>query len=908
MYPDDYPDLAIEFDAIVRGGRWKNTLGQNCGYGLFEHFMRARALIWPERYRHEWTDLLYQNFVTNDITIMMGAASTQKTSHAAEYVLTRYWTAPQNTLVVVSTIDMDKLDTGVFGEIKMLWEMGRARWPWLSGHLLEHRRFISSEDIAEGDVRDFRRGIIGRPCFPPGQLVDTPSGKVPIENICAGDTVLNAAGIGTVKRTSCTLANQLLRITLADGRTIDCTPEHPFLTEKGWQKAVDVRRGSRVFSAHETLRILQGTPSQRAPQSKVLCGVSQKEVRPMWEGVSPEKEESSFLQLCLLREMGNEPTGTGSENASPSGHAENGCETQSHHPFKSQGTTAAIPHDEGPQSVFPRWSDERGVGFVEGVPGGDSQLQNSQTGQSQVRLAPTLPNRLSLVGHQTCRRSGRAVPLSAIGDRERYQPNSLPEGTRVDRVEILESGSDPRFSQSEGGYRVHNLEVEGHPSYSVNGVIVHNCYVGGRWVGLGKLAGTKQTNIIFLADELQFMAETFIQSWPNLFSNGNVKIIGSGNPKHDPDDQLGSAAEPKEGWASVGEPKETTCWPTRHMGGMCVNLVGTDSPNFKAAAKGLREPYPKLVGPSFAERIAHDWGSDSPEYYSQVKGVMRIDMAVKRVITRMLCREHGAQGSVVWSGKPTTKVLGLDPSYGGSDACVEVILEWGEDVTGETVIRVASWRKIKLNISLNKSIEDQIADAVFEDCEREGIQYTNAFYDPYGKGTIGYAFSRRFPQGRCPIPVDSGGKPTTRPVRLGLFVDQSDNYGQVVKRLKRCDEHYSKFVSEAWFSVRYVIEAGQMRELPDSMMLEGCGRKYDTVAGNKIEVEPKDDMKERGLKSPNQFDALAVALEGARQRGFMIGRLSNAPLDVAPEQDDYAAQEAKKWKKTIQSKLLTYAR
>lgn len=80
------PDLAIEFDAIVRGGRWIGPKGQQCGDGLFEHFMRARKLVWPERYRHEWTDLLYQNFIKNDISIMMGCASSQKTSHASEYI------------------------------------------------------------------------------------------------------------------------------------------------------------------------------------------------------------------------------------------------------------------------------------------------------------------------------------------------------------------------------------------------------------------------------------------------------------------------------------------------------------------------------------------------------------------------------------------------------------------------------------------------------------------------------------------------------------------------------------------------------------------------------------------------------------------------------------------------------
>ena len=61
------------------------------------------------------------------------------------------------------------------------------------------------------------------------------------------------------------------------------------------------------------------------------------------------------------------------------------------------------------------------------------------------------------------------------------------------------------------------------------------------------------------------------------------------------------------------------------------------------------------------------------------------------------------------------------------------------------------------------------------------------------------------------------------------------------------------------------------------------------------------------MKSPNKFDALAVALEGARQRGFMIGQLSNSVVTDNDDPDDFFSEEAKKWKDTIQSKLLRYA-
>ena len=181
-----------------------------------------------------------------------------------------------------------------------------------------------------------------------------------------------------------------------------------------------------------------------------------------------------------------------------------------------------------------------------------------------------------------------------------------------------------------------------------------------------------------------------------------------------------------------------------------------------------------------------------------------------------------------------------------------------------------------------------------------GIPIENCFYDPYGKGTIGAAFARKFGF-KVPVPVDSGGRPTDRPVRDDLYVEEKNGE----RRLKKCSEHYSKFVTEAWFSVRYAIEADQMRELPQDVMLEGCSRKYSMVGGNKIEIEAKDDYKERVGKSPNKFDALAVAVEGARQRGFAIARLGGTVAQDSSD-DDFFETEAKAYRKAIKSKMLNH--
>lgn len=76
--------------------------------------------------------------------------------------------------------------------------------------------------------------VIGDPhqCLAPGQMVRTPSGRVPIETVKAGDMVLAGHGSGKAKfarvmRTHTSIAqNGLVEVTLASGKVIVTTPEH----------------------------------------------------------------------------------------------------------------------------------------------------------------------------------------------------------------------------------------------------------------------------------------------------------------------------------------------------------------------------------------------------------------------------------------------------------------------------------------------------------------------------------------------------------------------------------------------------------------------------------------------------------------------------------------------------------
>ena len=331
------------------------------------------------------------------------------------------------------------------------------------------------------------------------------------------------------------------------------------------------------------------------------------------------------------------------------------------------------------------------------------------------------------------------------------------------------------------------------------------------------------------------------------------------------------AAEPLEGWPAMDGIEKTTVWPIKLLGGVCVNLIGTDSPNFDQDF----DKYPGLIGHEYEKIIAHDYGKDSPEYETQIRGRMRIGLEHSRVITRQLCRLHHAGEKAVWGGKPRTRIYGVDPAYGGGDRCIGGWIEFGEGASGLQILRVNPPRILKIVVNPDYPPEEQIADLVKLDLEQNGIPPENCFYDSFGKGTIGFAFARKF-GANPPVPVDAGARPTERPVRYDLWLTERDGR----RRLKRCDEHYSKFITEMWFSVRETIESEQMCELPEDVMLEGCWREYKTVAGDRIEVEPKDELKERMGKSPDLFDHLAICCEGARRLGFKIKRLG---MDVPVE-------------------------
>lgn len=383
--------------------------------------------------------------------------------------------------------------------------------------------------------------------------------------------------------------------------------------------------------------------------------------------------------------------------------------------------------------------------------------------------------------------------------------------------------------------------------------------------GLGRMIGIKAPRLRHAGDEVPQMSENFLDAYTN-WHGGDFKGLMTGN-FCETDDPLGIAAEPEGGWDTFEDTGKTQEWKSKFFDAHVIALDGRDSPNFDYPDHETNVHYPYLMTHKMLNAIEKTHGTDSWEWHSQGVGKPVKGMDIWRVLNRDFCIKHKAMEDVSWDSK-RTGILALDPAYGLGDLCVLRHMEFGRNTEGKWILLTHEPRIIPIKIGMEIEQEDQIALYVKTVATQLGIPPSNIFYDSFGRGTLGFSFAKVFGL-NCPVPVDSSAQPTKRPVRFDLYVETPNHQ----KRLKRCDEHYKKFITELWFSVRQAIQCEQIRGLDMETIREGSSRKF-TNENNYIVLETKEDMKKRtNGRSPDRFDCLSVGLEGARRLGFRIERL-----------------------------------
>lgn len=438
-----------------------------------------------------------------------------------------------------------------------------------------------------------------------------------------------------------------------------------------------------------------------------------------------------------------------------------------------------------------------------------------------------------------------------------------------------------------------------------NGIIAVACKKGNQFVGLGPLIGIHNKRVRLLADECNLMPRAFLDAASNLSKCEDFKLVGLGNP-NETTNAHGFLCEPSVelgGWeGGIDQTPGTKTWKTRFPNGVCIQLPGSDSPNMRAP-EGEPPPFPFLITRQQMTDDAQIWGKDDWHYTMMNEAKMPRGQGSRRVLTRQSCTKFGAFKEPNWRDTRRTKIAFLDAAYRGvgGDRCVFGELQFGFEVepldankllssivsqkrdpdNGRQIVALIDLTTIPISSAQGaESPEDQIVKFVMESCNARDIIPENFYFDAGMRTSLVTAFSRLWsPQVQS---IDCGGKPTEAQVSSEIRTS--------------CRDYYSKFVTELWFSVRMAVEAGQFRGLTEEAVTEFSQREWKMVSGNRIEIESKEDMKLKTGRSPDLADAVAVGLFGARQKGFVITKLSSLipPNKRGPDWRDELKKKARK--------------
>jgi hypothetical protein len=104
------------------------------------------------------------------------------------------------------------------------------------------------------------------------------------------------------------------------------------------------------------------------------------------------------------------------------------------------------------------------------------------------------------------------------------------------------------------------------------------------------------------------------------------------------------------------------------------------------------------------------------------------------------------------------------------------------------------------------------------------------------------------------------------------------------------DGRYMRLRDQLWFDARDWFETRAVAMPPDdALVAELVGPKYKIESSGKIKVESKDDMKKRGVKSPNRADAFCLTFAGGdlvinrHERRYTAEAATYDPFQVGTE-------------------------
>jgi len=349
-------------------------------------------------------------------------------------------------------------------------------------------------------------------CFIAGTMVDTLNGPCPIEQVLPGDLVFNASGTGVVEAVTQRHKISVAKVCCEDGYSTVCSITHKFFTQRGWVEAQHLCKGDYLVSTTQAMRILRRADDRGSPEESMFQKVCQRSVSKKTRDTENLRSlqttlsynatilRKAVLRNILLSEVEDVTAGTlfqGSQRQSPSKDGRNKAETsclrcrsdrnsqegpRRQSSYAQSGSLQESQRNEETVGIeLGRESLERWAGVH--TPADDFGCSRSRLCEGTTVVSAgiqTLFDRHSSQAQETGDRGGRAEPYVSGQEGTGSEEGRVIEGAWVDSVEIYESGSPEFLALSSGKDTItlYDLTVSGHPSFSVDGLLVHNCKPG----------------------------------------------------------------------------------------------------------------------------------------------------------------------------------------------------------------------------------------------------------------------------------------------------------------------------------------------------------------------------------------------------------------------------------------------
>lgn len=280
-----------------------------------------------------------------------------------------------------------------------------------------------------------------------------------------------------------------------------------------------------------------------------------------------------------------------------------------------------------------------------------------------------------------------------------------------------------------------------------------------------------------------------------------------------------------------------------------------------------------LAGKHNVETIAAKVAANTPSWYSQVLGfpfIQKEGSAAVGVITPIMVRESKLYPLNWKYGAKAEFFMGVDPAASGKhDAASIVVAKMARMEDGRMGIDVMNGDgSVQVLLKDGEDFIDSIVSDMYSLSNRYGVPLRNIAVETHGVGeALRYAIMRHVENGKWKEDYDKGQMFTT--VSPMAAVSDLYMYKMLGTRMQS-HELVADKSTELWYAIRCAFLTRQIFNVPEVIVQQLLQRQL-LLHGSKgrYKMETKAQMQKRGIKSPNDADALSNAIELMRRRGFV---------------------------------------